>query len=285
MPVPRTLTVTLPDLPEWADHAIQGKATVPAVLLLDLLVRSATERDDNAVLPSTTSPLVMRDAIFPRFLPADEVERCTFEMTLEHVQGEATDTRATLTSRIALGGGISRTRTHASVTLGGSATVLPAPHIVGDFELSADRAYTELIPFGPRYRNLRGAIQLGQYGGTAWLCSPEPAFPYPSRAGCPYLFDSAMHLACLWGQRYAGVVTYPTGFTARVLAWPLAHGRRRCTVAPRAIKPPELTFDLWLTDEDQRVCDAIVGLAMTPLVRGPQPPAWIVHSQATLGTP
>jgi len=227
----------------------------------------------------------MRDGIFPRFLPADEVERCAFEILLEDVPGEAASTRATLTSRIALAGGISRKRTHAAITLGGSAAALPAPHIAGDFELPSDRAYAELIPFGPRYCNLRGTIQLGRDGGSAWVRSPEPAFPDPSRAGCPYLFDSAMHLACLWGQRYAGVVAYPTGFSARVIASPLAHGQCRCVVAPRSVAPPQLTFDLWLIDEDHRVCDATVGLALAPLHRGGQPPDWIVHPQAARGTP
>ena len=286
--MPRTLSVVpselLPDLPEWADHTIQGKATVPAVLLLDLLVRHTAEPADQDPKPS---PLVMRDAVFPRFLPADEVERCAFEISSEERPGGTATvaTRATLTSRIALAGGISRTRTHAAVTFGGQSATLPAPQVAGDFELSADRVYAELIPFGPRYRNLRGAIQLGHSGGTAWVGSPHPAFSEPSRAGCPYLFDSAMHLACLWGQRYAGVVAYPTGFSARVIASPLAHGQRRCVVAPRSVEPMKLTFDLWLADEDHRVCDAIVGLAMAPLVRGSKPPAWIVHPQAPKGTP
>ena len=58
-PVPRTLPVLLPDLLEWGDHSIQGKATVPAALLLDLLVRNTTEQTD---LDSNTPPLVLRDA-------------------------------------------------------------------------------------------------------------------------------------------------------------------------------------------------------------------------------
>jgi hypothetical protein len=98
-----------------------------------------------------------------------------------------------------------------------------------------------------------------------------------------------MHLACLWGQRYAGVVTYPTGFAARVITSPLAHGQRRCVVVPAAagktigkpiglaVSSPGLTFDVWLTDENQRVCDVITGIAMAPLTRGAQPPAWIIH--------
>lgn len=282
--MPRALPVTLAVLPELADHAIRGKATIPAALLLDLLVRSVTAQEERPV----TSPLVLRDAIFPRFLPADEVERCTFEITFEELLGEdETCTRATLVSRIALAGGIGRTRTHAAVTFGGSVGSLPEPpaKIACDVEVSAHRVYSELIPFGPRYRNLHGSIQLGQEGGTAWVRSPEPVSPAFSRAGCPYLFDSAMHLACLWGQRYAGVVAYPTGFGARVIALSLAHGQRRCVVAPKAIEPHGLTFDLWLTDENHRVCDTIAGLAMVPLAGGPQPPAWIVHPQTARRTP
>jgi hypothetical protein len=282
--VPRTLPVTLAVLPELADHAIRGKATVPAALLLDLLVHNVTEQGALAV----TSPLVLRDAIFPRFLPAGEIERCTFEITLEEMPSEGeTCARATLVSRIALAGGISRTRTHAAVTFGGSVGSMPAPpaNIVYDVEVPAGRVYSELIPFGPRYRNLRGSIQLGKEGGTSWVRSPDPASPASSRAGCPYLFDSAMHLACLWGQRYAGVVAYPTGFGARVITSSLAHGQRRCVVAPKTIEPHGLTFDLWLTDENHSVCDTIAGLAMVPLAGGTQPPAWIVHPQTARRTP
>jgi len=285
-PVPRTLPVTLPvtlpDLPELADHTIHGKATVPAALLLDLLIRNVTVQDARAA----SFPLILRDAVFPRFLPADEVERCTFEVSLEEMPEEA-GTRATLTSRISLVGGISRTRTHAALTFGSPTPSLPpAPaEIACDVEVSAQRVYSELIPFGPRYRNLHGEIRLGRDGGTGWLRSPEPASPESSRAGCPYLFDSAMHLACLWGQRYAGVVAYPTGFSARAIASRLAHGQRRCVVAPKTVGARGLTFDLWLTDEKHAVCDTIIGLAMAPLARGAQPPAWIVDPQASHHTP
>ena len=293
--VPRTLPVTLPDLPALADHAIQGKATVPATWLLDLLVRTATEAKAGASLTTDPAPhpLVMREAIFPRFLPADEVEQCTFTVALDDVVGKDAKecTRATLTSRIALVGGICRTRTHAAVTLGGSVPRVPSPpaEIACDLELPAERAYAELIPFGPHYRNLRGEIRLGLDGGAGWVASPTPVGPEPSRAGCPYLFDSAMHLACLWGQRYAGVVAYPTGYSARVITSPLAFGQRRCVVVARSVElsveSRGLTFDFWLSDENHCVCDATVGLTMAPLARGAQPPAWIVHPRAPKRTP
>jgi hypothetical protein len=85
-----------------------------------------------------------------------------------------------------------------------------------------------------------------------------------------------MHLACVWGQRYAGLVAYPTGFASRTLYAPIAHGQRHCAAVARSIEPRRLTFDLWLFDEDHRLCDAIVGLVMVPLAADPPPPAWIV---------
>lgn len=289
-PVPHTQPVTLPVLPEWVDHAIQGKATVPVALLLDLMVRVASEQN---VVSEANAPLIIRDAFFPRFLPAHEVPHCTFEIAFEisfdDAAGESAkvDTRATLTSRIALAGGINRTRTHIALTLGGSTSPLPAPSPTtnDDIVLPADRIYAELIPFGPRYRNLRDSVRLSRAGGVGCVRSPLPVGSEPSRAGCPYLFDAAMHLACLWGQRYAGVVTYPTGFSTRAIALPLAHGERRCVVAPRSVEPRNLVFDLWLTDENDRVCDTIAGLTMVPLAGGARPPDWIVHPQALRDTP
>jgi hypothetical protein len=283
-PVPRVLPVSLPDLPEVADHAIAGIATVPAVELLDLLVRTVTvhdtDRESQGVLRTRT--LSMREASFPRFLPVEEVQRCTFAVTLEEEAsdpGLGTRTRATFTSRIALAGGIHRTRTHAAVTLGGPVPEIPQPPaaIAYDVELPAARAYQDLIPFGPRFCNLRGLVRLGREGGIATVRSPEPPRPDLSPAGCPYLVDSAMHLACLWAQRYAGYVAYPTGFAARVIASPLMHGQRRCIVVPRWVGSRHMSCDLWLTDEADRVCDAIVGLAMAPLTTGALPPRWVVH--------
>ena len=289
--MPRTLPDAvpewLPELPEFADHTIQGKATMPAALLLDLLVKAASESPHAHASASLTGPVVMRDAVFSRFLPVDEIAQCTFEIAYQDLatEGQPGAMRATLTSRIALAGEIHRTRTHAAVTLGGQATTVLLPQLTADFVLSAERAYRELIRFGPRYRNLHGAIQLGPQGGMAWVRSPEPAFMNPSRAGCPFLFDSALQLACLWGQRYAGVVAFPTGFSERVTSSPTAHGHRHCVVAPKAITPRKLFFDLWLTDENHAICDAITGLSMTPLASAPKPPDWIVHPHPSHHSP
>ena len=253
------------------DHRIAGKATVPAVELLELL-GAGRGRARGARSKGRLSLGHARGEL-PQFLPADEIERCTFEVAL---QPRAAGIRATLRSRIALAGGMQRSRVHAEATFGtASPELAPPPALAGDFVVPAERIYRELITFGPRYCNLHGEVRLGQAGGTGTVRSPAPPRSPAPMAGCPYLLDAAMHLACVWGQRYACFVAYPTGFAARVLSRPVAAGQRRCIVAPRNVGPRQLLCDLWLTDEQGAVCDAIAGLAMSPLAAGAPPPAWM----------
>jgi hypothetical protein len=273
--VPATLPVALPPLPHLADHRIAGKATLPAVELLEIMTAAVASAEGwSEVLPL---PLAMREVVFPRFLPADEIERCTFTITLEHW---GRDVRASLRSRIALPGGLARSRTHAEATIGGAALPPPPlPTFAPDFELVAERVYRELVPFGPRYRNLQGVLRLGPDGASGTVRSPTPpcsTFSSPSsRLGCPFLLDAAMHLACVWGQRYTGVVAYPMAFAARVLYQPTPAGERRCLVAPTRVEARRLECDLWLVDDCGEVCDAVTGLVMSPLAAGAVPPAWI----------
>jgi hypothetical protein len=272
--LPNPIVVTLPEMAFLDDHAIAGKAIVPAVELLDLLVH-VVARSDGALV---AGPLNMRAVRFPRFLPAEDLPRCTFEVALAEADGGR---RATFSSRIALPNGVARTRVHAEVAFGGEAEfVVPPAERKGNFEISADRVYRELVRFGPHFRTLRGSLRLASAGAWAEVESPLPPHPRPSRAGCPYLLDGAMHLACVWGQRYAGIVAYPTGFASRTIVSPIASGRRRVVAAPRTVEPRRLVFDLWLTDEQDRVCDAIRGLVMAPLSAGEPPPSWIVEKSS-----
>lgn len=269
--LPTTIAVNLPEIAHLGDHAISGRAIVPAVELLDFLLRLLGQQGIRV-----STPLTMREVAFPRFLPADELSRCTFEVRLRDTDGGGV--RTTFTSRIALPNGIERQRTHAEVTFGGA---VPPPSMApteppADFEVPAERVYRELVRFGPHFSNLRGTLRLARSAAWGTVESPTPPHANPSLAGCPYLLDSAMHLACVWGQRYAGTVAYPTGFASRSVLAPISAGQRRCAVVPRTVEPRRLTFDLWLLDGESRVCDAIAGLVMVSPAAGAQPPAWIV---------
>lgn len=266
--------LTLPCMPFLRDHTISGKAMVPAVEMLNLLVLVF---DEQGLAPS--APLTMREVAFPRFLPAEELPRCSFAVDLQET-GDAV--RARLASRIRSASGIERERVHAQVSFLTRSVAVAAPPEESQpvYVLTAERVYRELIPFGRQFCNLRGSLRLARNGAWGTVESPTPPHPSPSRAGCPYLLDSAMHLACLWGQRYAGMVAYPTGFIWRTTAAAIAHGRRRCTVAPRRRDARALTFDLWLTDDEGRVCDAVGELTMAPRAGGAPPPAWIGEGAA-----
>jgi hypothetical protein len=269
---PVVLPVALPDVPDLADHAIAGRGIVPAVWLIELLVKTVAEHERWPIpLPL---PLTVAEVAFPRFLPAPDLPRCSLEVALARTEHGL---RAALRSSLALPNGMRRTREHAQMTFAAEAAEPPLPPAppACDFEVAAERIYRELITFGPRYCNLRDTVRLGPAGGTAIVCSPGPAPELPPLAGCPYLVDSAMHLACVWGQRHAGTTAYPTGFARRVLARPTPSGERRCTVVPRAVEPRQLVFDLWLCDDRGTVCDTIVGLSMSPIAGGTPPPAWI----------
>ena len=276
--LPTKFVVRLPEISHVADHAISGRAIVPAVEILNLLLNVLDERGVRL-----NTPLTMRDASFPRFLSVDEIPRCTFEVALESSAPLGAGVRTTFSSRIELPGGMQRQRIHAEVSFGTEeAQPAPPPPAEADVdcEVSAERVYRELILFGPHFCNLRGTLRLARSAAWATVESPSPPHPNPSRAGCPYLLDSAMHLACVWGQRYAGMVAYPTGFSARAVFSPIARGKRRCTAVARSTLPRRLVFDLWLADEEGRVCDAIGGLVMTPLAAGAPPPAWIAQGTA-----
>jgi hypothetical protein len=271
--LPVTLPVELPALPDIDDHRIGGKVTVPAVELLEILAQAITQHTGQLPLP-----LVMTDAVFPHFLPKSEIERCKFDLTLNQVQEDpAAGIRVTLASRIGLAGGMRRARVHAAVTFGArlAPPSRPPDGLDCEIEVPAARLYQDLIPLGPRFRNLRGTLRLGRAGATGTVRSPEPLRSHAPLMGCPYLLDAAMHLACLWGQRYASMVAYPTGFATRSLTSPVAHGERRCTVVPRIVEPRRLLCDLWLANEQGEICDRVTGLAMVPLASGATPPAWI----------
>jgi hypothetical protein len=266
-----SIPVAVPVFPDAGDHGIAGRSVVPAAVLVELLLRTVAEHERWPV--PLALPLTMTRVRFPHLLPTADIPRCRFTVRLTH---DGDSLGAVLLADLALPSGIKRPREHAQITFGAAAPAPPPPPPpASDFAVAAERIYREAIPLGPRYRNLQGRISLGRAGGTARACSPEPPHLPPPLGGCPFLLDAALHLACVWGQRYAGVVAYPTGFASRALWRPTPSGERSCLVVPRAVEPRQLLFDLWLTDGDGQPCDTLLGLAMAPLARGTLPPPWL----------
>jgi hypothetical protein len=266
-----SIPVTLPDLPDVGDHAIAGKATVPAVELIDIVVGRLA---DSAWSELLTGPLVLTDVLFPKFLAVDEIGRCDFELTVEPLRPGS---RVTLSSRIVLANGMRRNRSHLVACFGlPPAASAPPDELKAECYLPAARVYAELVRFGPRFRSLCGGLALGPSRASGKVHAAPDARPRASLIGSPYLFDGAMHLACVWGQRYAGYVAYPTGFAVRTILIPTEREHRTGIVVPRSVDARRFTCDLWLVDDEGRPCDITLGLGMAPLASGPLPPDWIV---------
>jgi hypothetical protein len=269
--VAASIPVTLPDLPGVGDHAIAGKATVPAVELMDLVVGRLADSPWKDLL---AAPLVLTDVAFPKFLAVDEIGQCDFALTVEPL---APGARVTLASRRALANGMRRTRSHLVACFGFPATeTAPPGEVHAECYVPAARVYAELVRFGPRFRSLCGGLALGPEGASSKVHAAPDGRVHANLIGSPYLFDGAMHLACVWGQRYVGYVAYPTGFAARTIVVPTEREHRTCIVVPRSIDARRFTCDLWLVDDDHRLCDVTLGLVMAPLSSGPPPPDWIV---------
>jgi len=131
------------------------------------------------------------------------------------------------------------------------------------------------VPFLPAYRNLeelhlseQGAIALVR-GGTA----DAPAEPL----GSPFPLDATFHAACVWGQRYAGIVGFPVHIDARIIRKKTRAGETYLArVTPLSVTDSQLVFDLWIYDAGGEVCEEVRGLRMRDVSGGTlQPPQWI----------
>ena len=261
-------------VPYLRDHRLMERAVLPAVESLQALAARAAGH-----LPRTRGR-VMRDAIFSRFLeihPHDEFIEASSEIT---VAGKG-DVKARLISTRRLHSGIGRTMEHAAVWFS-DADEKPAPPAFDlasslegiCFALDAARLYEELVPFGPAYRNAEGTIYLSGDGALCRVKSPSfEALPGP--LGSPFPMDAALHCACAWGQRYAGISSLPTGFDERLILSPTERGGSYwCRVFPVSSDGETLLFDIWILDEEGELRETARGVRMWDAA-GLKPPDWI----------
>ena len=255
----------LSSLAHLPDHRIGGRAVLPAVDIMAALARVVLASYPRCEVRSIGKVQLLR------VLGVEELPRCALSVRCE---GEG-PVRATLLSQLRAPNGMGRTREHAVVEFGieraGPAALPPAAN--GEFALEAARAYASLVPFGPWFHNLQGTLHLSPAGGHAQLRTP-PGAPPDNLLGSPFLLDAAMHLACVWGQRYAGVTAIPVALASRSIIHPIAQGQAACRIAWRGWSSDNLTFDVWLLDEQQRLSEAATGLQLMPQ-RSMAAPDWV----------
>lgn len=269
---PPTVPLELANPPYLADHRAAGRSVLPAVEALQALARAAAEHRPGLDVRRA------RLAAFQRFLPLPrDVSLVPAEAELE--PGAADTLWARLLTRRRLGrAGIGRTLVHVEVEYGAARPLeLPRWDTLAALEglvltFPAEQLYADMVPFGPAYHNVSGDVLLATSGALARIRAaghPAPDVPL----GNPFVLDAAFHLACAWGQRYARLLTFPTGFQERVVVAPCRTGEQYwCRVVPQGVEDEVLQFDLYLFDAAGEPREACLGVRFQDVAGGRMAP-------------
>jgi phosphopantetheinyl transferase len=267
------------------DHCVEGKGVLPAVEAMQVLAASVRTLRPDACVER------MADAAFAKFLPVlpgtDGIAALS-DISF-HNNGDIT---ARLLTRTRSGkASITRVKEHARIRF--SCNGIPIRALPVDvaaalegivFEVPAERIYRDLVPFGPAYRNITDALHISADGALAKIHAPaEPVRDdLPRPLGSPFPLDAAFHAACVWGQRFAGFVAFPTGFQKRVIFKPLCAGEDYIgRIVPVRKEPGLLVFDVWIYDSTGFLFEAVYGIAMRDVTAGRiRPPSWILPDEA-----
>ncbi len=271
--------------PYYRDHRIGKQAVFPAVEAMSLLAnavkRFRPQRDISRIARARFEKLLP--------IPTDSrhIEAVCDLRTLENhdlTTGLLTRFKSKNTS-------MSRMVTHAMLTFPGIRSAVTHPpgnatlediihrdrrHCIG---LAAEKIYTQLVPFGRAYRNIKDELLVSRTGVYAIVRAPVHHGPLaPGGLGSPFPLDAAFHAACVWGQRYAGIVAYPVGIQSRSVHRPTqAGGFYQCHVIPGPSQRGGLVFDINIFDMAGTLFESVSGVSMRSLNRGrTRPPSWVL---------
>jgi hypothetical protein len=263
----------------WADHRFMDRAVLPAVEAMQLLA-FWTRRFRPAVHLHS-----IRHAAFDKFLempPTGAAIQAFCDLT--DLPGGAV--QACLVTRGRTGSAaITRTRIHARVVFQPAPLSVPqvaldlAAALAGScFNVEPERLYEALVPFGPCYRNIAKSVRLTREGALAWIHAPE--YPDPQTdlpLGSPFVADAAFHAACVWSQRFDGIIAFPVGIAERRIVNPTLAGETYIArVFPLGREEEGLLFDIWILDQGGGLRELLEGVRMRDVSGGRmRPPAWI----------
>ncbi|MBP1696863.1 MAG: hypothetical protein H6Q41_2051 [Deltaproteobacteria bacterium] len=264
--------------PYLRDHHLEGKVILPAVEALIALAKVVKLHFPQIRINS------LFKASFPRFLfIAPETERLAVWVDIENA-GKDRVAAALLTSMESKTGGIRRALEHARVEFAtdDSAPCPAAPFRVMEklggrcIRVPAAAIYRDLVPFGTAYQNILGEVALSPEGALAHLSGGNYEAD-ENLLGSPFPLDVAMHAACVWGQRFSGMVAFPTGFEKRFIYQKTKKGGSYLgRVVPVNSDQKSLVFDAWIYGADGIIHEAISGIKMQDVTQGRlHPPQWI----------
>ncbi|MBW2047343.1 MAG: polyketide synthase dehydratase domain-containing protein [Deltaproteobacteria bacterium] len=264
-------------LPYLMDHRFNGRAVLPAVEAMGLLAASTRKH-----LPNTDTAIIIR-ARFNRFLylnpdgpPIDAFNEIEVSGDGALISRLITRTRSEKT-------GITRTKEHVSLRFSGDPggmAVPPSDELAAlrgpVFRIPARRLYSELVPFGPSYHNVKGDLMVSEQGAMGRVHAPDHG-PSDAPLGSPFPFDASLHAACVWGQRHMGLVAFPAGLGLRRIFRRTRPGTTYWTkVAPKEGLRNGFLVDIWIYDEDGVLYESAQDVLMEEVSFGGMvPPPWV----------
>lgn len=273
----------IPLRPYLKDHCVDGRAVLPAVEAAELLARAARRFQPG------TDVTAMVDLRFDKFLFLDPEAQTTAAFCDLALHGNG-DIQAVLATRTtSKKAAMTRVKEHAAVRFSHRNPDMPdrIPELALDlasalegvcFTVETDALYRDLVPFGPAFRNV---TRLHLAGGGAIAEIRTPADPdgedRTRQLGSPFALDAAFHAACVWGQRFADVVAFPSAVDRRRIYRNTRPGDTYFGhVTPVRVEPGLLIFDLRLFDGGGRLCETAAGVRMRDVSGGKlKPPRWI----------
>jgi len=264
--------------PWFADHCFDGKVVLPAVETMALLAAEVAGNHPDIDVR------VMDNVRFARFLEISEGSSSVAAL-IECSQHENGSIHAKLLSRRPCKS-MTRLQEHGEILFspaGENHTPVfefdQAPLTAPAMMVPAEQVYRELVPFGPGYHTLQGALHLA--GKVAWGRLQAPVVEISDRVreliGSPFPLDGAFHAACVLGQRSADFVPFPVGFDRRIIIRPTQPGgsyHARVQLLSRT--RDELLFDLQIFDDQGQIFESVTGVRMRDVSGGKiKPPEWI----------
>jgi 3-hydroxymyristoyl/3-hydroxydecanoyl-(acyl carrier protein) dehydratase len=275
--LPINITVS----PYLQDHRFEGNAVFPAVEALQVLAQAVKE------FAPLTDITAITEVRFDKFLliPPDSKNIDALCSITPYENGDLTAVLQTKTrSKTAA---FTRIKEHVTVhypRIKPQVTSKPNnPSTFGNIEcleISPDQIYRELVPFGPAYQNITENLAIHKDGGLAKLRAPIINDPVEKseQLGSPFVLDAAFHAACVWGQRYSGVVAFPVGVDTRIILKPTLPGETYIgRIIPVRTDSDLLVFDIFIGGEDNILFESAVGVHMRDVSAGRmKPPSWII---------
>lgn len=268
---PIAISFDLP--PFFKDHHVEGRPVLAAVEAMELLAAQA-----GCHFPAG-GVLNLADIRFDKFLFLDTPQPPpTFARI---TSGDNGPLSVVLTSRFKRPGAtITRTLTHASLTIGQARPPIEPPPmdtlvcLTGSpTRVDVNRIYQEMVPFGPAYRNIRRLL-ISPDGALARVGSPDPPDPRKKLfLGSGYVLDAAFHAACVWCQRYGNTVAFPVAIERRSIVHPTRLDEAyTARIVPIRTHAPVFVFDIFIYDDTGRLCEAVHHIEMRDVSGGRRKP-------------